>query len=179
MTAFCVACLCVDDSYPSPIEGYQFHALGFGVGADSFLEGCLNKSSGSSRLHGPMDLLDTQLYDLIGADGFTRLIAAFYKGVATDDILGPLYPPDDLAGAEARLRDFLIQRFGGPDNYSQKRGHPRLRMRHARFPVTQAARDRWLVLMEKAFLDAKLPASAEQMLRTFFADSGTFLINAD
>ena len=126
-----------------------------------------------------MDLLDTQLYDLIGEDGFTRLVAAFYKGVVTDDILGPLYPASDMAGAEQRLREFLIQRFGGPDTYSQRRGHPRLRMRHARFPVTPAARDRWLKLMDAALAEVKLPAAAEGMLRQFFADSGTFLINSD
>lgn len=126
-----------------------------------------------------MDLLDTQLYVLIGDDGFTRLVAAFYKGVITDDILGPLYPANDMVGAEQRLREFLIQRFGGPDTYSQRRGHPRLRMRHARFPVTPGARERWLVLMDRALDEVKLPVPAEQMLRQFFADSGTFLINRD
>jgi hemoglobin len=125
-----------------------------------------------------MDLLDTQLYSLIGADGFTRLVAAFYRHVATDDILGPLYPSKDLAGAESRLREFLIMRFGGPDDYAQRRGHPRLRMRHARFPVTRAARDRWISLMEQALAEVRLPAPAARMLRQFFADSGTFLINA-
>jgi hemoglobin len=126
-----------------------------------------------------MDLLDTQLYDLIEADGFTRLVAAFYKGVVNDDILGPLYPASDMPGAEQRLREFLIQRFGGPETYSQRRGHPRLRMRHARFPVTQAARNRWLVLMDRALAEVQLPELAEQLLRKFFADSGTFLINSD
>ena len=126
-----------------------------------------------------MDLLDTQLYELIGTDGFTRLVAAFYKGVVTDDILGPLYPAHDIAGAEQRLREFLIQRFGGPDTYSQRRGHPRLRMRHARFRVNPAARDRWLALMDKALAELQFSPQAEQMLRQFFADSGTFLINAD
>jgi len=126
-----------------------------------------------------MNLLDTQLYDLIGADGFSRLVAGFYQRVTTDDILGPLYPLHDVAGAETRLRAFLVMRFGGPDDYAQRRGHPRLRMRHARFPVTQAARDRWIELMEQALVQAKLPAPAELMLRQFFADAGTFLINAN
>jgi len=125
-----------------------------------------------------MDLLDTQIYSLIGADGFARLVAAFYKRVASDEILGPLYPPHDMSGAESRLREFLIQRFGGPDDYSRRRGHPRLRMRHAHFPVTQAARDRWVSLMDQALAEARFSAPIEQMLRAFFADAATFLINA-
>lgn len=60
------------------------------------------------------DLLDTHVYSVIGAEGFRRLVAAFYRRVPADDVLGPLYPQHDLAGAETRLREFLIQRFGGP-----------------------------------------------------------------
>src|SRR6476659_8139676 len=85
-----------------------------------------------------MDLLDTQVFSLIGEEGFARLVAAFYRRVPADDVLGPLYPPADLAGAERRLRDFLVMRFGGPDRYAQTRGHPRLRMRHGRFLIDQA-----------------------------------------
>jgi hemoglobin len=124
-----------------------------------------------------MDLLDTQLYSLIGEDGFTRLVAAFYRRVPTDDVLGPLYPKQDMRGAQERLRSFLIMRFGGPQRYVEKRGHPRLRMRHAPFPVTQAARDRWIELMEAALAETKLPPQAESMLRSFFHEAGTFLIN--
>lgn len=124
-----------------------------------------------------MDLLDTQLYSLIGEDGFTRLVAAFYRRVPTDDILGPLYPQQDFQGAEERLRMFLIMRFGGPQKYMEKRGHPRLRMRHAPFPVTPAARDRWIELMEAALAETRLPPQAEALLRPFFHEAGTFLIN--
>lgn len=124
-----------------------------------------------------MDLLDTQLYSLIGEDGFTRLVEAFYRRVPTDDILGRLYPARDLKGAEERLRMFLIMRFGGPQHYLERRGHPLLGMRHARFPVTQAARDRWIELMEAALAETKLPPEAESMLHKFFHDAGTFLIN--
>ena len=120
---------------------------------------------------------DHELYDLIGEDGFTRLIAAFYRQVPSDDILGPMYPPDDLAGAEARLRDFLIGRFGGPPRYIEQRGHPRLRMRHAPFPIDPAARDRWLRLMGRALDDTKLPPPADAMLRDFFIDVATMMIN--
>jgi len=123
------------------------------------------------------DLLDTQVYSLIGEDGFRRLVAAFYQRVPNDDILGPLYPQHDMAGAETRLREFLIQRFGGPDRYSQRRGHPRLRMRHAPFKVDQAGRDRWVKLMDAALVEAELPAEALPLLRQFFQDAATFMIN--
>jgi hemoglobin len=90
-----------------------------------------------------------------------------------------MYPSEDLVGAEYRLCMFLIGRFGGPPTYIEERGHPRLRMRHARFPVTQAARDRWIALMDQALAEVQLPAPAEPMLRQFFAEAGTFLINAN
>ena len=124
-----------------------------------------------------MDLLDTQVYGLIGEDGFHRLVAAFYKRIPSDDILAPMYAGRDLTEAEARLRGFLIQRFGGPDDYSQKRGHPRLRMRHAPFRIDQAGRDRWISLMEAALAETNLPAAAVPLLRRFFEDSATFMIN--
>ena len=124
-----------------------------------------------------MDLLDTQVYALIGGEGFTRLIAAFYRRVATDDILRPLYPEQDLADAEQRLRDFVIQRFGGPMIYSEKRGHPRLRMRHAPFAIDQRGRDRWVELMEQALAEANLPEQAIPPLRKFFQEAATFMIN--
>ena len=85
---------------------------------------------------------DDDLYAVVGEEGFERLIAAFYRQVPADDLLAPMYPPHDLAGAEARLRDFLVGRFGGPPRYIEQRGHPRLRMRHVPFPITLAARTR-------------------------------------
>ena len=124
-----------------------------------------------------MDLLDTRLYEMIGHEPFARLVAAFYRRVPHDDILGPLYPRDDLAPAEQRLRDFLIMRFGGPDVYLRRRGHPRLRMRHARFAIDHAARDRWISLMEAAMQEVELPPEATAILRPFFSDAATFLIN--
>ena len=124
-----------------------------------------------------MDLLDTHIHSLIGEDGFTRLVAAFYSRIPADPILGPMYEKRDLAGAQTRLRDFLVQRFGGPDTYSQQRGHPRLRMRHGPFHVDQGARDRWIDLMEQALAETKLPADVDRLLRAFFHDAATFLIN--
>ncbi len=119
------------------------------------------------------------LFGLIGEEGFRRLIAAFYRQIPKDEILGPMYPADDLEGAEQRLRDFLIFRFGGPSRYLEQRGHPRLRMRHFPFPVTQAARDRWIVLMTRAMEEAALPPEAGALLRSFFDGTSTFLINRE
>lgn len=121
--------------------------------------------------------MDENLYDAIGEEGFTRLIRAFYRQVPGDAILGPMYPPEDIEGAEQRLRDFLIMRFGGPPRYLEQRGHPRLRMRHMPFAIDQTARDRWMALMEQALLEAKLPPEVAETLRGFFADTATFMIN--
>jgi hemoglobin len=118
-----------------------------------------------------------EVYSAIGQDGFERLIAAFYRQIPNDDVLGPLYRGRDLAGAEQRLRDFLIYRFGGPQRYIEERGHPRLRMRHAPFPIDQAARDRWLQLMHTALAESNLPTEASEVLRNFFESTATFLIN--
>src|SRR6266487_6962920 len=114
-----------------------------------------------------MDLLDTRVYSLIGEEGFARLVGGFYRRVATDDILRPLYPEPDLVGAELRLREFLIQRFGGPFRYSETRGHPRLRMRHAPFHIDQRGRDRWVELMEASLAEANLAPEAIPPLRKF------------
>ncbi len=122
---------------------------------------------------------DQEIYAAIGEDGFRRLIAAFYRQVPGDDLLGPMYPPDDLAGAEQRLRDFLIFRFGGPQRYIEQRGHPRLRMRHVPFAITPAARHRWIELMHNALIEAALPAEVDSMLRQFFDGVATFMINRD
>jgi hemoglobin len=124
-----------------------------------------------------MDLLDTHLYATLGEEGLTKLVAAFYRRVPTDDILGKLYPKHDLVGAEKRLRDFLVFRFGGPDTYIRERGHPKLRMRHAPFAVTQAGRDRWVSLMEAAMEEVRTPEEARPVLRKFFNDAATFMIN--
>jgi hemoglobin len=120
---------------------------------------------------------ESEVYAAIGEDGFTRLIAAFYRQIPGDDILGPLYLGRDLAAAEQRLRDFLIYRFGGPEHYIERRGHPRLRMRHFPFAVTSAARHRWMQLMSNALETTSLPADAKQTLHSFFEETATFLIN--
>lgn len=122
-------------------------------------------------------LEEDKVYEAIGEEGFRRLVAAFYRQVPGDPILGPMYPPQDMAGAEQRLRDFLIFRFGGPARYLEERGHPRLRARHHPFAIDVAARNRWVELMERALAETALPAEAEVVLRGFFEHVATFLIN--
>lgn len=90
-----------------------------------------------------------------GAEFFDHLVAAFYRGVATDDVLAPLYPDyPDFGPAERRLSLFLQQYWGGPTTYLDERGHPRLRMRHAPFRIGPLERDRWLVHMAAAVDEA-------------------------
>ncbi len=117
------------------------------------------------------------MFGAIGEEGFTRLIAAFYRQIPADDLLGPMYQGRDLAAAEKRLRDFLIYRFGGPAMYIEERGHPRLRMRHAPFVIDQPARDRWMDLMRNALEEANLPQAAAEVLGMFFDSTATFMIN--
>ena len=121
---------------------------------------------------------EQDLYALIGEAGFRNLVAAFYRQVAEDDVLGPMYPKHDMAGSEERLRDFLLFRFGGPMDYLEKRGHPRLKMRHAPFHVDERARDRWVAMMDRAMLETELPVAAVETLRAFFHSTATFLRNA-
>src|ERR1700693_635719 len=118
-----------------------------------------------------------EIYSMIGAEGFARLVAAFYRQVPQDDLLGPIYPASDHPGAEQRLRDFLIGRFGGPQTYIGQRGHPRLRARHPPVRINQTIRARWVRLMRNAFAEASLPSGAEEVLRKFFNEMSTFMIN--
>jgi len=123
-------------------------------------------------------LLEEEVYTTIGEDGFGRLVAAFYRQIPADTILGPMYAGRDLEGAEYRLRTFLIGRFGGPPTYIEERGHPRLRMRHFPFQINQAARDRWMRLMSKALDETQLPPEADAVLRHFFNGMSSFMMNS-
>jgi hemoglobin len=125
------------------------------------------------------NLHEIDVFNLIGEPGITRLVAAFYKRVPLDSILGPMYPANDFAAAEERLRDYLIYRLGGPQRYVEQRGHPRLRARHAPFQIDPNARDRWMQLMREAMMEVALPGEAEQFLRKFLDGMSTFLINRD
>ncbi|MGE3344263.1 MAG: globin [Vicinamibacterales bacterium] len=124
-----------------------------------------------------MQIGELDIYSRIGEAGFERLVRAFYTQVVDDEVLGPMYPRDDMAGAEERLRDFLVGRFGGPQRYIERRGHPRLRMRHAPFAVDQVARDRWVTLMDKALDGSDLPEDVVSTLRGFFGQTATFMMN--
>ncbi|KQS66140.1 globin [Modestobacter sp. Leaf380] len=103
--------------------------------------------SESSR---PLPSARTFYAEVGGAPTFHALVAHFYAGVRQDPVLAPLYPQDDWEGAEDRLRGFLEQYWGGPTTYSQERGHPRLRMRHAPFAIAEPERDAWLRNMRAA-----------------------------
>jgi hemoglobin len=117
-------------------------------------------------------------YDAVGGEEtFRRLVSRFYRGVASDPLLRPLYPEEDLAGAEERLRQFLIQYWGGPSTYSQRRGHPALRMRHARFAIGQAERDAWLRHMTEAVDSLELPEPLRAMLLDYLTKASQALIN--
>ena len=120
---------------------------------------------------------EAEVFARIGEDGFARLVRAFYAQVPHDEVLAPMYPREDLAGAEERLRDFLVGRFGGPMRYVEQRGHPRLRMRHMPFAIDERARDRWVRNMDRALDEAQLPPDVTALLRDFFHSTATFLRN--
>ncbi|MGY2005113.1 globin [Blastococcus sp. SYSU DS1024] len=104
-------------------------------------------------------------YDEVGGeDTFRRLVQRFYAAVRTDPVLQPMYPQDDWEGAEARLRGFLEQYWGGPTTYSEQRGHPRLRMRHAPFAIGPVERDAWLTHMRDAVDSLGLPPEQDATL---------------
>ena len=123
-------------------------------------------------------LQDTDVYEALGEEGFHSLVASFYKRVRTDDLIGPMYPDNDWEGAEQRLRDFLVFRFGGPDRYIQERGHPRLRGRHAPFPINLDAARRWVDLMEASLDENDITGDLKEYLLTFFAHVANFMRNA-
>ncbi|GLZ13579.1 globin [Actinomadura sp. NBRC 104425] len=118
-------------------------------------------------------------YEAVGGEEtFRRLVHRFYQGVAEDPLLRPLYPEEDLGPAEERLRLFLIQYWGGPNTYSRRRGHPRLRMRHAPFVIGEAERDAWLKHMRDAVDELGLPEHLDEMLWNYLTMAAHSLVNA-
>jgi hemoglobin len=117
------------------------------------------------------------MYDRVGEDWFHQLTTYFYEGVADDELLRPLYPEQDLEPARQRLALFLIQYWGGPTTYSEKRGHPRLRARHMPFPIGTEERDAWLSHMNAAVDRMPVAPEDEQTLRRYLADAAHFLMN--
>ena len=121
------------------------------------------------------------VYELVGGlPFFVGLVDRFYKGVALDPVLLPLYPePDDLAPARRRLSLFLAQYWGGPARYAQERGHPRLRMRHAPFVIGPVERDRWLRHMRAAVDAMEPPPEARDALLAYFDMAAESMRNSD
>jgi hemoglobin len=119
-------------------------------------------------------------YDAVGGhETFTRLISAFYARVETDPILRRLYPEEELGPAAERLRMFLEQYWGGPRTYSEVRGHPRLRARHAPFRVDEAARVAWLANMREALDEIGLHPEADRVLWDYLTTAAQMLVNTE
>jgi hemoglobin len=117
-------------------------------------------------------------YDAVGGHPtFVALVKRFYEGVASDPPLRAIYPEEDLGPAELRFRAFLEQYWGGPTTYSQERGHPRLRMRHAPFPVTPALRDRWLTHMRDAVDSLDITSAQRQELWSYMERAAYSMVN--
>ena len=120
----------------------------------------------------------TSLYDAVGGEPvFRQLVADFYRGVADDPVLRPLYP-EDLGPAEERLRLFLVQYWGGPGTYSEQRGHPRLRMRHVAWQVGERERDAWLALMLPAVTRLDIPDEARAAIWDHLERAAHSLVNS-
>ncbi|MGR0317957.1 globin [Agromyces sp. ZXT2-3] len=117
-------------------------------------------------------------YDQVGGHAtFARLVHEFYRGVAGDPVLKPMYPEEDLGPAEERLLMFLEQYWGGPTTYGEQRGHPRLRLRHQPFKVNPDARDRWLAHMRAAVDTLDLPPVAEATLWDYLQRAAFAMVN--
>jgi hemoglobin len=113
-----------------------------------------------------------------GEETFRRLVHRFYEGVAEDPVLLPMYEDEeDLGPAKERLALFLMQYWGGPSTYSELRGHPRLRMRHAPFPIDRTAHDAWLRRMRVAVKEMELREDLEQQLWGYLSYAAAVMIN--
>jgi hemoglobin len=121
---------------------------------------------------------ETSFYEEIGGfETFRRIVARFYEGVAADEVLRPMYPEEDLGPAEERFLLFLVQYWGGPTTYSENRGHPRLRMRHAPFEVNADARDRWLTHFRAGLDSVELTPEQDARFWEYVTHAATFMVN--
>jgi hemoglobin len=124
-------------------------------------------------------VLNRSVYELAGGEStFRLLVQRFYAGVAKDPILRAVYPEVDLSGATERLTLFLIQYWGGPQTYSERRGHPRLRLRHQPFAIGQPERDAWLGHMTAAVESLDLAPGVRKALLDYFETASTAMINS-
>ena len=120
----------------------------------------------------------SSFYERIGGSAvFAELVSQFYAQVAVDPVLRPMYPDKDMKGAALRLQMFLEQYWGGPSTYSEERGHPRLRMRHAGFHIASAQRDAWLTCMRKAVLGLELEKDLEIEMLEYLEMAANSLVN--
>jgi hemoglobin len=118
-------------------------------------------------------------YQAVGGEPtFRRIVGRFYELVAKDEVLRPLYPEEDLGPAEEHLRLFLMQYWGGPHTYSETRGHPRLRMRHAPFRIGPNERDAWLRCMRTAVEEAELAEEQRTVLWNYLEMAANSLLNS-
>jgi hemoglobin len=119
-----------------------------------------------------------QIYETVGGEPFfVELVDKFYQGVERDPLLRPMYPEEDLTGAKRRLHQFLMQYFGGPQTYSEERGHPRLRRRHMPFGIGPAERDAWMKHMLASLKAVDAPEEAKIVMLDYFDRVATFMIN--
>ena len=117
-------------------------------------------------------------FDEIGGEAFfTELVSGFYARVATDPILRPMYPDNDMKGAAERLQKFLEQYWGGPTTYSEERGHPRLRMRHAGFHIDRTAHGAWISAMRKAVDGVEIKPEHKETLWGYIEMAAAGLVN--
>jgi hemoglobin len=120
------------------------------------------------------------VYELAGGEAtFRELVTRFYDAAGADPVLRPIYPEEDLTGARERLTLFLIQYWGGPQTYSEQRGHPRLRMRHAPFIIGDRERAAWLRHMNDAVLSLRLQPQIEAKLLEYFELAAQAMVNAE
>ncbi len=120
----------------------------------------------------------TEIYGRLGEAVFWRIARAFYARIELQGELRPMFPRE-LEEPIRNQAEFLIQYFGGPTSYSERKGHPRLRMRHAQFAIGVRERNAWVACMEGALTDAAVPEPERAVMSKYFADTATFLMNAD
>ena len=138
----------------------------------------LNFKKEGGRLGAERKMMNEELiYATLGEDGFTRLTVGFYRRVREDDLIGPMYPNHDWSGAEERLRDFFLFRFGADQRYLEKRGHPRLRGRHMPLQIGEAEAERWVKLMGESADEVVADEGIRAQIMEFFGQVADFLRN--
>jgi hemoglobin len=134
--------------------------------------------TGESGMSETTEPIRRSVYEAAGGEeAFTRLVHRFYEEVAKDPLLRPVYPAKDLGPAEENMRLFLIQYWGGPATYSERRGHPRLHKRHVRFRIGETERDLWLRHMRTALDDLRLDEALDRQIWNYLVMGAHSLVN--